>query len=38
VIEGDWMITGARSIDEYRSTIRRYVQQQGLWMPERIVH
>lgn len=38
VIEGDWMITGVRSIDEYRSTIRRYVQQQGLWIPERIVH
>lgn len=38
VIEGDWLIAGTRSIEEYRSTIRRYVQQQGLWIPERIVH
>lgn len=38
ILEGDWMITGVRSIDEYRNTIRRYIQQQGLALPERIVH
>lgn len=39
VILGDeWMLAGARSIEDYRSAIRRFVQQQGLRMPQRSVH
>jgi len=39
VILGDeWMLAGARTVEEYRSAIRRYVQQQGLRMPQRSVH
>lgn len=39
VILGDeWLLAGTRSIADYRSAIRRFVQQQGLLVPERSVH
>lgn len=38
IVGNDWMLAGARSIDEYRTAIRRFIQQQGLWMPQRSVH
>lgn len=38
IVGDEWMLSGARSLGEYRSTIRRFIRQQGLRMPERIVH
>lgn len=38
IIGDEWMLAGVRSIDEYRSAIRRFAQQQGLRVPERSVH
>lgn len=38
VLDEDWLVSGARSIDEYRSTLQRYVQQRGIWIPTRVVH
>jgi len=38
IVGDEWMLSGARSVAEYRATIRRFIRQQGLRMPERIVH
>lgn len=38
IIGDEWLLAGARSIEEYRSAIRRYAQQQGLRLPRRSVH
>ncbi|AKU92829.1 DsbA family oxidoreductase [Vulgatibacter incomptus] len=38
VIGGEWLVAGVRSVDEYRDTIRRFGEQNGLFVPERMVH
>lgn len=37
-IGGEWLVTGAQSLDEYRGIIRRFGEQNGLLVPERMVH
>lgn len=38
VIGGEWIVSGARSIDEYRDAIRRFGEQHALPVPDRVVH
>lgn len=38
ILDDDWLIAGTRSIEEYRSTIQRFVEQRGLWIPTRVLH
>lgn len=38
VIGGEWIISGSRSIDDYRDAIRRFGEQHALPVPERVVH
>lgn len=38
IIGDEWLLSGVRTIDEYRSAIRKYAQQQGLRTPRRSVH
>lgn len=38
VIGSEWIVCGARSVDEYRETIRRFGEQHALSIPERVVH
>lgn len=38
LIGGDWLLTGARSVEEYRETIERYADKRCLYVPARVVH
>ncbi len=38
VIGGEWLVSGVRSIDEYRDTIQHFSEQNGIVVPERVVH
>ncbi|HWV37976.1 MAG TPA: DsbA family protein [Vulgatibacter sp.] len=38
VIGGEWIVCGARSLEEYRETIRRFGEQHALRIPDRVVH
>jgi predicted DsbA family dithiol-disulfide isomerase len=38
IIGGDWLISGARDLTEYRELIERYRQQQGPSVPDRVLH
>jgi len=38
VIGGEWIVSGARSIDDYRGAIRRFGEQHALSVPDRVVH
>lgn len=37
-IGGEWLVTGAQPLDEYRRIIKRFGEQNGLFVPERMVH
>jgi predicted DsbA family dithiol-disulfide isomerase len=37
-IGGDWLISGARDLSEYRELIERYRTQQGTSVPDRVLH
>jgi predicted DsbA family dithiol-disulfide isomerase len=37
-IGDEWLLTGARTIDEYREAILRYARTRGLIVPERTIH
>lgn len=38
IVGGDWLVSGAQSLDEYRSVIRRFGEQNGLFLAQRMVH
>jgi len=38
VIGGEWIVCGARTLEEYRETIQRFGEQHALPIPERVVH
>lgn len=38
VVGGEWLLTGARSVDEYREAVERFVEKRGLYVPARVVH
>lgn len=38
VIGGEWLLSGARDLDDYRATLDRYRQQHGGGTPERLLH
>jgi len=38
LIGGEWLLTGARTIEEYRDTIERYAEKRCLYVPSRVVH
>lgn len=38
VIGGEWIVSGARSVDDYRDTLRRFGEQHAVHMPDRVVH
>ena len=38
LVGGEWLLTGARTVAEYRETIERYVEKRCLYVPSRVVH
>lgn len=38
VLGGEWLLTGTRTVAEYRETIQRFVEKRGLYVPSRVVH
>lgn len=38
VVGGEWLLTGARTVDDYRETFQRFIDKRGIFVPTRVVH
>lgn len=38
VVGGEWLLTGARTVDDYRETLQRFIDKRGIFVPARVVH
>lgn len=38
VVGGEWLVTGARTVDDYRETFQRFIDKRGIFVPTRVVH
>jgi predicted DsbA family dithiol-disulfide isomerase len=38
LVGGEWLLTGTRTVAEYRETIERYIEKRCLYVPSRVVH
>ncbi len=38
LVGGEWLLTGTRTVEDYRETIERFVEKRCLYVPSRVVH
>lgn len=38
VVGGEWLLTGARTVEDYRETLERFIDKRGIFVPARVVH